>query len=119
LLKSNAVDSAQVLLAAEAQRLTRAGWHHTARQLVDYDGEPLRFAALGQSWVAPNRQACAYVATGEQGVRAEARELFPYDPYNQSAGVLNFYRTARAATAKAPTVWIRLRPPFDNGRCVA
>lgn len=116
LLKDNRFQSAADLLAAEARHLTDAGWHHSAPQPTDYDqGEAL--ARPSESWVAPDRRACAYVTTVAAGIATEARGLFPYDPYNQPDGVLAFYRGATAAKADQ-TLWVRLRPPNQGGHCV-
>ena len=74
-------------------------------------------AAGNESWHAPDRGPCAYVARVQAGVLAEARGLFPYDPYNQTRAVLDFYRAAERA-APSRSLWVRLGPPGWHGRCV-
>ena len=54
-------------------------------------------ATSSESWVAPDRQVLAYVATDDVGAAAEARGLLPFDPYDVPRGVLDFYRKATAA----------------------
>lgn len=117
LVESGHFGSASALLTAEMRELTRSGWRHSAPQLVDYDGAAAGMATLGQSWVSADGRACAYIATDRVGVAAEARELFPYDPYNQPQGVLDFYRAAKAANPNA-SLWVRLRPRNPGGRCI-
>jgi hypothetical protein len=115
LLESNRFTSASALLDAEAHRLNASGWHHSAPQPVDYNqGDAM--ASPGESWVAADRHACAYVATDRVGAAAEAKGLFPYDPYNQPRGVLDFYRKATAAQ-RSPNLWVRLLPAFAGGHC--
>lgn len=115
LLKSREFASAEGVLATEARHLKVSGWHHSAAQPVDYDGAAGAMAALSQSWVAPDRRTCAYVATDAIGTAAEGHDLFPYDPHNQPYGVLAFYRRAQADRSEL-ALWIRLRPA-SNGHC--
>lgn len=117
LLQSRQFANAKELLRAEGRLLVDSGWRHSARQPVDYDSVGNAMASPSDSWAAGDRHVCAYVETAEAGVAAERRELFPYDPYNQPQGVLEFYRKARAAKQRA-TLWIRLRPPNRGGRCI-
>jgi hypothetical protein len=117
LVQSDHFGSASELLTAESRQLSRSGWRHSSLQLVDYDGVTGGMATLSQSWVSPDHRACAYVTTDRVGVAAEGRELFPYDQYNQPHGVLDFYRTAKAANP-SQTLWVRLRPPNRGGRCI-
>jgi len=115
LLKSNHFRSASALLDAEAHQLNASGWHHSAPQPVDYN-QGHAMASPAESWVAADRDACAYVATDKVGAAAEAKGLFPYDPYNQPRDVLGFYRKATAAQ-RSPVLWVRLLPAFAGGQC--
>lgn len=116
LLQSDHFRSAGAFLDAEARQLRDAGWRHPSRPPpVDYDSGEGAMATLTESWVAPRRQGCAYVATAQTGIAAEAKGLFPYDPYNQPQGVLDFYRKAKAAKA-GETLWARLRATNATGR---
>ena len=94
-----------------------SGWHHSAPQLIDYDGAQSGMATLAESWVAPAHKACAYVATDQTGVAAEAKALFPSDPYDIPHGVYAFHRRAKAAV-RSETLWVRLRPPNRDRRCI-
>jgi hypothetical protein len=109
--------SAAAFLDAEARQLRAVGWGHPRiAPPVDYDGGG-EMANLGDSWFAPGHKACLYLATVQAGVAAEARVLFPYDPYNQPQGVLDFYRTAKSAKP-SQTLWARLRSPkTEVGAC--
>jgi hypothetical protein len=104
------------LLSAQTGRMSAAGWRNSAPQPVDFDGVG-SMASVNDRWAAPGDRACAYVATVRDGVAAEVKGLFPYDPYNQPHGVLDFYRNASAAQHSA-ALWIRLRPPNTGGHCV-
>jgi hypothetical protein len=115
LLESNQLRPSRALLSAEDVLLQSRGWRHPAAP-VFVDMDVGGHAAIGESWAAPGHQACAYVTTGAVGVRAEAGEIFPYDPYNTPHGVLAFYRTAKAsAAAGQPTLWVRLQPVYLHG----
>jgi hypothetical protein len=116
LVTSDEFRSAMELLDAEVRHLGVVGWRHSDAQPVDDDGATGGMATVSQSWVAPDRRACAYVTTDAMGVAEEARELFPYDPYNQPPGVLTFYRHARSVRAR-PVLWVRLTASA-SGRCV-
>ena len=116
-VQSNHFGSALELLTAESRQLSRSGWRHGSAQLVDYDGATGGMVTISQSWVSPNHRGCAYITTDRAGVAAEARELFPYDPSNQPHGVLDFYRTAKAANPNH-ALSVRLRPPNPGGRCI-
>jgi hypothetical protein len=115
LLESKHFTSAGALFAAQMREMSSSGWSHSAPQPVDYDAVGDSTATRRQSWVSPAHQACAYVATDQEGVAGEARALFPYDPYNQPQGVLDFHRKARAANS-TQTLWVRLRPAY-GGSC--
>jgi hypothetical protein len=117
LLKSSHFGSAAAFWVAETRQLRLSGWRHSAPQLVDYNGAYGGMANLRDSWVAPSHRACAYVTTDRKGVAAEAKELFPYDPYDNPHGVYVFYRTAKRARSDE-TLWVRLRPPNRGGRCI-
>jgi hypothetical protein len=117
LLRSNRFSSAAELLAAETRRLSSAGWRHSAPQEVDYDGGADGLAARDESWVSPDRQACAYITTVRRGVAAEKREIFPWDPYNWPRGIRDFFRRADAIKSR-PALWVRLRPPNHGGHCI-
>jgi hypothetical protein len=117
LLTSRRFGSATRFLTAETRHMTRSGWRHSAAQLVDYDGANSGMASRTESWVAPGHRACAYVATDQDGVAAEAKALSPYDPYDIPHGVYVFYRKAKAANPRQ-TLWVRLRPPNHGGRCI-
>ncbi|MGO9793372.1 MAG: hypothetical protein ACLP8S_28735 [Solirubrobacteraceae bacterium] len=118
LVRSHHFGSASAFLGAEARRLLSAGWRHPSiAPPVDYNAGGAT-ASLSNSWFSPQHRACAYVDTVRDGVAAEHTGLFPYDPYNQPAGVLSFYRTAKAA-APDRALWVRLRPPVmaQPGAC--
>jgi hypothetical protein len=74
-----------------------------------YDQIETPNAGPGQGWISTAKHACAYVAPVGVGAAAEAKGLFPYDPYNQPHGVLDFYRQAARAT-KQQALWVRLIP---------
>jgi hypothetical protein len=116
LLHSNRFNSAGAFLDAEARQLRTAGWRHPSTSLpVDYDNGFAGMATGSESWVGPGHRACAYVTIAKTGIAAEAKGLFPYDPYNQPHRVLDFYREAKAANA-SQTLWVRLQPAFGAGR---
>ena len=112
LVKSNQSVSQLALLSAEAQALRSAGWQHPRQPVsIDWDGSPPspNQARRTESWVAPHKSACAYVTTDDQGVAAEGKLLFPYDPYNQPEGVRRFYKRAKELR-ETKTLWVRLQP---------
>jgi hypothetical protein len=117
LLESDHFSSAEEFLAAESRQLMAKGWRHSDPQPVDFDGGHGGLASPSQSWGAPANRVCAYVATARGGVAAETREIFPQDPYDVPQGVYDFYWTAKAASTRQ-ALWVRLRPPNDDGRCV-
>lgn len=116
LLASQRYRSASALWNAEAHRLRVAGWRHSAAQAVDYDAGG-GMATRNQSWVSRDGHACAYIATVTSGAAAEARGIFPADPYDIPSGVYAFYRKARTANP-TDTLWVRLRPPNRGGHCI-
>lgn len=116
LLAGDHFRSDTALLSAQTRRMGAVGWRNSAPQPTDFDGAgPM--ASVNASWAAPGDRACAYLATARDGAAAEAKGLFPYDPYNQPRGVLDFYRKATAADGTA-ALWVRLRPPNTGGHCV-
>ena len=117
LLGSKHFGSATKFWAAETQAMKLAGWHHSAPQVVDYDGTDSGMASRRESWVSPRHRACAYVTTDARGVAAEKRALFPYDPNDNPHGVYVFYRRAKKAQ-RTEALWVRLRPPNADGRCI-
>jgi hypothetical protein len=116
LLQSSHFRSATEFWSAETRQMKRSGWHNSAPQVADFDGGG-GLVSLSESWVSRDHRACAYVTTDRRGTAAEAKTLFPYDPYNQPQGVLDFYRAARAANPNQ-ALWVRLRPPNRDGRCI-
>lgn len=118
LVSSDRFGSAEEFWAAETRRMRDAGWHHSAPQVVDYDSSDNGMASRADSWVVRgHRTACAYVVTDREGMAAEAKALFPYDPYDNPHGVYVFYSRAKVANPK-DTLWVRLRPPNRDGRCI-
>jgi hypothetical protein len=114
LLETGRFRSPASFLEAEAGRLRAAGWRHATEPIpVDPDNGS-GSGSLSESWVAPGHRACAYVTTVRRGLATEAQGLFPYDPYNQPRGVLDFYRKAKADDG-AVALWVRLEPPA--GKC--
>jgi hypothetical protein len=116
LLAGTRYRSASAFWNAETHRLRVAGWRHSAAQAVDYDvGDGM--ATRNQSWVSRDGHACAYIATVTRGAGAEAPAIFPADPYDIPSGVYAFYRKARTANP-TDTLWVRLRSPNRDGRCI-
>lgn len=114
LLTGERFRSARRFWAAEVRQMRAAGWRHSAPQEVDYDGEGGHLARVSESWVSRDHRKCAYVATLQQGLAAEKREIFPRDPNDIPSGVYDFYH--RAAKARPHrSLWVRLRPPNNHG----
>ncbi|MFZ0042096.1 MAG: hypothetical protein WAK93_12375 [Solirubrobacteraceae bacterium] len=114
LLETSRFGSPALFLEAEAGRLRAAGWRHAAEPIPADANNGSGSGSLSESWVAPEHRACAYVTTVRRGLATEAQGLFPYDPYNQPPGVLDFYRKARAVDG-AVALRVRLEPPA--GEC--
>ena len=96
---------------ARRRRAESAATRRDRRPRTGPERSPVRKAGVSTA-----HHGCAYVATDQAGVPAEARTLFPYVPYNQPRGVLDFYRKARAANA-SHTLWVRLQPADRGTRC--
>jgi hypothetical protein len=114
LIRSSHFGSAQAFLDTESALLQKAGWRHPAAPLLVDSDAGGHTASISESWAAPNHEGCAFLTTVAAGVRAEAKEIFPYDQYNTPRGVLVFYRIAKASRANQ-TLWARLQPGYING----
>jgi hypothetical protein len=119
LVRGRASSSAMALLGSEVATLHRAGWVHPAlRPEADYDDVSSAPAPRRDSWVAPDANACAYVATVRAGIRAEGKGFLPFDHDDDPAGLLTFYDVARTFQGGA-VLWVRLRPKqmTERGAC--
>jgi hypothetical protein len=105
--------SPQALYNAQLSRLHDVDWHVSPARLLVDNHTGLGYAPRSASWTAPRHQACAVVLTDLEGIAAERKALFPYDPYDIPGGLYRFYRRAQVADS-TPTLWEAVIPDADQ-----